>query len=141
MGELRWWPAVRSYPHPESRTENSAVDVSEAVSRGSEQMLVTEGLGDGMVVVVEESSHEQATAIFSSSLSQTTGPPVCLLRMACLDVTCKQASEVWYSGYELTAYIVQARACVAIHCLVASSQCSKPRRESSTQTPPVHSSP
>lgn len=98
-------------------------------------MLVTEGLGGGMVVVVEESSHEQAAAIFSSSWSQTTGPPICLLRMVCLDVTCKQASEVWHSGYELTAYIVQARACVVIHCLVASSQCSKPRRESSTQTP------
>ena len=76
MGELRWWPAVRSYPHPESKAENSAVDVSKAVSKGSEQMLVTEGLGGGMVVVVEESSHEQAAAIFSSSLSQTTGPPI-----------------------------------------------------------------
>lgn len=77
MGELRWRSAVRSYPHPESRAENSAVYVSEVVSRGRgcEQVLVREGLGGGgMVVVVEESSHEQAAAIFSSSLSQTDGP-------------------------------------------------------------------
>jgi hypothetical protein len=34
MGELRWWSAVRSYPHPESRAENSAVYVSEVVLVG-----------------------------------------------------------------------------------------------------------
>jgi hypothetical protein len=32
VGELRWWSAVRSYPHPESRAENRAVYVSEVVS-------------------------------------------------------------------------------------------------------------
>lgn len=101
--------------------------------------MVKEGLGGGgMVVVVEESSHEQAAAMFSSSLSQTNGPPICLLAIACSDVTCKQASEVQYSDYELTTYIAgEDMRC--IQCLVASSQCPKPRRESSTQTPPVQS--
>lgn len=109
VGELRWWSAVRSYPHPESRAENSAVYVSEVVPRGGDYVSRCWSGKDWAVVVwllllrrvvtskPPPSSHRHC--------HKQTGRPSCLLDMACSDVTCKQASEVWYSDYGLTAYI------------------------------------
>ena len=67
-----------------------------------------------MIVVVEESSHEQAAAMFSSSLSQTNGPRICLLQVA-FDVQMSRASkQVKYVILAMSLQLIlQAMPCVA----------------------------
>ena len=86
---------MRSYPHPESRTEDERVYVVKVVL--GERLLDTNVVGEGLVVwllrrVVTSKPSCSHIVILTNRL------PTCLLRVACPDVTCKQASEAWYSA-------------------------------------------
>lgn len=122
MGELRWWSAVRSYPHPESRAENGAGYVSEVVSGGR---------------VREQVWSRKDWVVVWSLLRRvvTSKPPPCSHRhchkqtgrrfVCCAwHVQISRASKqvkYSYSGYELTTYIA-GKDMRCLHGFVASSQ-------------------
>jgi len=86
---------MRSYPHPESRTEDERVYVVKVVLGG--RLLDTDVVGEGLVVwllrrVVTSKPPCSQIVILTNRL------PTCLLRVACSDVTCKHTSEAWYSA-------------------------------------------
>jgi hypothetical protein len=69
----------------------------------------------------------------------TNGHPTCLLRVACFDVTCKQASEAWYSAMSVHMLRDTGKIMGCLHCSsrLPNGAAVQPRREPSNPPPPV----